>query len=116
VAAAILVKVLGVLGTQERALMMIEPPGEPRVGRILEIHDGIYIAVKETVPEQLGGPVRKPREFERCLGRELGFVKPAEERGGSGAVETMVVIQNSHPHGFLSIKVGKPSSFAQVRG
>ena len=41
-----LAEMLGVFGRQERALMMIEPPGEPRVGGVLEIDNGVLVAVE----------------------------------------------------------------------
>src|SRR6266850_691882 len=39
-------KVLFVLRREERALMMIKPPGQPRRRAVLEIDDGVIVAVK----------------------------------------------------------------------
>ena len=54
---------LGVFGAQERALMMVEPPGEPRVGGVLEVDDGILVAIEKMVVENLRRGVRHTREF-----------------------------------------------------
>src|SRR5882762_8185939 len=46
VRAAMLAKVARVLRRQERALVMIKPPGQLRRIGILEIHDDVLIAIK----------------------------------------------------------------------
>ena len=67
-----LMEVLGVFRTQERALVVIEPPGQPRVGRILEIDDRVDVAVEEAVFKQLGSFVGQSGEFKlRVLGAYL---------------------------------------------
>src|SRR5581483_7919898 len=92
---------------QERALMVIEPPCQARVGRIFEIDDGIYIAVEEAVFKKLRRLVCQAGEFKLGARGVLSFIKAAEESRRSGAVETVVVVENPHPHEFKSLKRGK---------
>ena len=47
----------GVFRGQEGALMMIEPPGQLRVAGVLEVDDGVLVAVEQAVFEDLRGPV-----------------------------------------------------------
>ena len=67
-AAAILAEVFRVGGCKERALVMVKPPGHPRRTGILEIDDGVLVAVKQPVLEWLPRPVRHPREVELRAG------------------------------------------------
>src|SRR5258708_25372396 len=48
VAAGIAAKMLAILGRQEGALVVIEPPGEMRVSRVFEIDDGVDVAVEHS--------------------------------------------------------------------
>ena len=102
-AAAILAEVLGVLGAQERALVMIEPPGQIRVRRIFEIHDGVDVAVEEAVLEKLGGFMRQAGEFKLRVRSILALIETAEESRRRRPVETVIVIQDSHQHGQISV-------------
>ena len=49
----ILAKMLGIFGRQKSALMMIEPPGQTRIARVLEVDDGILVAIKKLRFEKL---------------------------------------------------------------
>jgi large-conductance mechanosensitive channel len=109
-------KVLGVLRAQERALMMVEPPGEPRVGRILEIDDGIHIAIEKPILKELGRFVSQAGEFKIGAWSVFIAVKTAKVSRRGSTVETVVVIENSHPHEFMSLKRGKLSSLPYLRG
>jgi hypothetical protein len=91
-AAGVALEMLGVLGRQESALMMVEPPGQPRVGGVLEIHDGIDVAVEISGLEKLVGFVGQAGESEFGRGIKFGFDKAAEKRRRGRAVETMIVI------------------------
>ena len=72
-AARVVPEVLGVLGAQESALVMIEPPCQIRMGRILEIDDNIDVAVEKSVFEELVGAMRQPRIHEFCVRIELAL-------------------------------------------
>src|SRR5579872_3875600 len=95
---------------------MIEPPVQSRVGRILEVDDCIYVAVKHAIVKKLRGLVCHAGELKICTRREFGLVEPAEKSRRRRSVETVVVIENSHQHGFSRIKLGKPSSLPQTGG
>jgi dCMP deaminase len=103
--------VLGVFRREEGALMVIEPPGQPRIARILEIHDGILIAIEQAVLEQLGRLVRHPRIAELRIRVNCARDKAAEVGGGGCAVETVVVVQHAFQHG--RIETGKPLSLPE---
>ena len=72
--------------------MMVEPPGQLRVAGILEIDDGVLIAIEQAVFEDLRGPVGHACIFEVRVGVKRAPDEAAEERGRGGAVETVVVI------------------------
>jgi hypothetical protein len=90
---------LGVLGAEKGALMMIEPPGQARIRRVLEIHDGVDVAVEHPVFEDLICLVSQAREEEFRIRVESLLEKAAEVGRRSSAIEAVVVIQDSHPHG-----------------
>ncbi len=91
-------EVLGVLRRQKRALVMVEPPGEPRIARVLEIDNGVLVAIEQAGVEQLGRLVRHSRVSELRIRVNRARDKAAEEGGRGGAVETMIVIQHAFQH------------------
>src|SRR5579862_7514090 len=56
----VLAEMLRILGFQKSALMMVEPPGQQRRGRILEIDNHIFVAIKYSALEWMRGFVRHP--------------------------------------------------------
>ena len=76
---------------QERALMMVEPPGHFWRIRILEIDDHVLVAIEEPVFPWLHRPMGHAREVEIRVGVEAFPVKTIKERGGSGAIKAAVV-------------------------
>ena len=91
VAAAILAEILRVGGSQERALVMVKPPGHARRTRIFEIDDGIFIAVKQAVLERLPRLVSHPREMKLRVGLDALAKKTIEDRRRRRAIEASVV-------------------------
>jgi hypothetical protein len=91
----------GVLGRQESALVVVEPPGQVRVRRVFEIDNCVYVAVEKAVLKELGSFVSQAGKFEAWITIERSFVKAAKERGRGGPVETMIVVENSDPHEFI---------------
>ncbi len=114
VAAVVVAEVLGVFRAQERALVMVEPPGQPRIGRILEIDDRIHIAIEKPVFKKLGSFVSQAGEFKVGARSVLSLVKAAKISRRGRTVETVIVIENSHPHEFMSAKRGKLSSLTHL--
>ncbi len=88
----------GIFRGKKGALMVVEPPGELRIARVLEIDDGVLVAVEKAVFENLRGPVSHARISEIRPGIECAPNEAAEERCGGGAVETVVVIEDSYEH------------------
>ena len=91
VAAMVLAEVLRIGGSQERALVMIKPPGHERRTRIFKIDDGILIAVKQAVLERLARAVCHAREMELRMGLDALSKKAIENRRRCSAIETSVV-------------------------
>src|SRR3974377_82355 len=84
-------EILGVGWSQERALVMIKPPGHFwRVG-ILEIDDDILIAVEKRILPGVFCFVGHPAEAEFSFGVEMFPVETVEKRRRSGAIEAAIV-------------------------
>ena len=94
----VVAEMFAVLGRQKGALVMIEPPGEARVGGIFKVDNGVDVAVEHARLKQLRSFVRQAGEEKLGAGIELFFHETAEEGRGGRAVETMIVIENSYPH------------------
>src|ERR1051325_8136825 len=105
-----------VLGSEERALMVIEPPRQTRIAGVFEIHDGILVAIKQTVLKELGGLMGHAGVVEFGIGMERAADKAAEKCRRRGAVETMIVIENSNVHPELTgVSGGKPIIVPECR-
>ena len=89
-------EMLGVGRSKERALMMIEPPGDARRTRVFEIHNHIFVSVEETVCPGLFGAMSHAGEVEFGSRVEAFTVEAVEESGGSHAVKAMVVEAQSY--------------------
>jgi hypothetical protein len=90
-AAAIPAKVFRIGGRQERALVMVKPPGHARRTRIFEIDNGVFIAVKQPFLEELPRPVGHPREVKFRTGLDALSKKTIEDRRRCRAIEASVV-------------------------
>jgi hypothetical protein len=84
-------KMFGVGGRQERALVVVEPPRHLRGIRILEVHDYIFIAVKQARFPRLRGVVRHPQETKLGILIKLFPEKAVKESGGSRAIKAAIV-------------------------
>ena len=88
----------GVLRREERALMVVEPPGHLGAGAILEIDNGVLVAVEQAFVEQLRRFVGQAA-INKFGVRIEGFLhETAEVGGGCRPVEAVVVIEDSNPH------------------
>src|SRR5262249_23728498 len=79
--ALVLLKMCGVFRRQERALMMIEPPGDLRRAGVLEIHDSVLVAIELLFIEQSAGTVQQPGKYELRLATHALPVKTGEQSG-----------------------------------
>src|SRR5260370_29036192 len=89
---------LRVFRGEECALVMVEPPGDLGIGRVLEIDDGVLVASEQAVVEKLRGFVGEARVHELRIRVEGPFKEAAEKGCRRRAVETVVVIEDSYPH------------------
>ncbi len=81
---------------QERALVMIEPPGNFwRVG-ILKIDDHVFVAVKQAVFPRLNCAMRHSGEMEFRVSVESFTIEAIENCGGSGAIKAAVMKAQSY--------------------
>jgi len=92
--ALVLFKVGGIGRREKRAFVMIEPPGKLRRTGILEIDDGVFVAIELDVLEQRPGAMQQPGEGEFGVGANALAVKAGKQCGRGCAVETFVVIKN----------------------
>ena len=68
--ALVLLEVLGVRGREKCALVMIEPPGDLGRTGVLEIDDGVLVAVELLLVEKRAGAMDQSGEFEFRIARE----------------------------------------------
>src|SRR5206468_10690189 len=94
-AARVAAEVFGVSRSEERALVMIEPPRQAVGAGILEVDDGVLIAVENIRLEKLAGPVHQAAVTELRLGVDRGPIKTGEESRGAGAVKALVMETHS---------------------
>src|SRR5205814_6438300 len=81
----------------EGALVVIEPPGQSRIGREAEIDDGVLLAREGALVEERTCPVSHPSQrhpIEGEAGLHLFPVEPQEGGGGGDSVEAMIVVAN----------------------
>ena len=74
-------EVLGIGLTEKGALVMVKPPSQAIARRIFEINDGVLIADKQTIFEQLPGSVRQAAIVEPRLGVYRSLVETGEKGG-----------------------------------
>jgi hypothetical protein len=78
--------------------MMVEPPGNARRGRILEIHNGIFVAGEILIIEEGTRTVHQPLVFEVDVLANALAIKARKKCRRAGPVETLVVIKDFDPH------------------
>jgi len=79
--ALILLEVLGVSRGEKRALVMVEPPGDVGRTAVLEVDDGILVAIELLLIEQRAGAVDQPGEFEFDVAADALAVEALEQGG-----------------------------------
>ena len=92
--ALVALKMRGVCRRKKRALMMIEPPGDLRRTRILEIDDGIFVAVEMGFVEERSGAMQQAGELKIHIAADALAVEAGEERRRRRSIETLVVVEN----------------------
>src|ERR1700733_4972595 len=83
-------KVFGILRSKEGTLMMIEPPSKQGRAGILEIHNGVFVAVENTVFERVRGFVRHSGIHKLSVRMDELSVKAGKDRRRCRSVETFI--------------------------
>jgi hypothetical protein len=91
-----LLKVLGVSGREEGALVMIEPPGDLGRTGVLEIDDSILVAVELLLVEKRARTMDQAGEDEFGVLANALAIKTREQRGGGSSVKAFVVIEDPY--------------------
>ena len=88
-----------VFPAEECALMMVEPPCQPRIARVFEVDYGVLVAVKLHVQEQLSGPMREAFINECAVFVDAVEIEITKDGGGSQSIEAIIMKINLHyPH------------------
>jgi hypothetical protein len=75
---------------------MIEPPGEAGVVGVLEIHDGVFVAIEQLRSKGLRCPVGHACIAELRIRVNRSRDETAEEGSRRRPVETVVVVKHSY--------------------
>ena len=97
-AAGIGAKVRFIFRTEERALVVIEPPGEALIARVFEVDDCILRTVKLDVEKKLTCAMRQ--SFVQKLGARADplAVEMAEYGRGRQTIKAVIVVIDLHSH------------------
>ena len=98
--ALILLEVGGIGGRKKRAFVVIEPPGDFGRTGILEIDDGILVAVELLLVEKSARAMQQAGVDEVHIAADSFPVEAGEQGGRGRPVKTFVVIK--HPHSQIS--------------
>src|SRR5215469_2673209 len=88
--ALVLLKMRRILRRQESALVVIEPPGDFGRTGVLEIDDGVFVAVKLPLVKESAGAMQQSGELEIDVIADSLPVKTRKQRRRRGAVKTLV--------------------------
>src|SRR5436305_13878574 len=113
-AAHIPAKMRFILRVQERALVMIEPPGKTMITGVFEIHDCILIPVELHVDEKLSSAVSESFVYEFRTLPDRRTIEVAEHGRGSKSVKAVIVVINLRSHVDRTIEVLKQAASEQI--
>jgi hypothetical protein len=91
-------EVLLVPAREEGRLVMVEPPREALGRAVLEIDDGVLVAVEHLFVEEFAGAVREGRVLDPGRGRDARAVEAREDGGRRHAVEAVAVVEEAKSH------------------
>ena len=80
--------------TQERALMVIKPPSDPRIATVFEINDHILVAIEQARIEHLSCVVGYSGIPELRVGVNRPLNEAAEEGCRRRSVKAMAVVKD----------------------
>ena len=90
--------------SEEGALVMVEPPGEARGGRVFEVHDGVFVGAEDRFGNGAVRGVGEAAILVGSRGAEDVGVELGEDGGGTGSVEALIVVENSEGHGSFLVR------------
>ena len=93
--ALIALEVDGVRGRKKRAQVMVKPPSDFGRTGVLEIDDGVFVAVEMRFIKQSSRAMQQAGEDEGGVLANALAIETGEESGGTSAVETLVVVEDS---------------------
>ena len=104
-------------GVRNAREMMVEPPGDLRRGRILEVDNRVLVAGKLALIKQRASPMHQPVIIVGGVLRDALAMEPRKQRCGTGPVETLVVVEHfdPQPHQLLSVHSGKAGRVRIIR-
>jgi hypothetical protein len=68
-----------ILFAQKSALMMIKPPGQPRVGGIFKINDGVLVSVKLHIKKEFAGAMSQSLVDELAIIADCSRIEAAKD-------------------------------------
>ena len=77
---------------------MIEPPGQSFRGRILEINDRVFVAIKHSQVKQIARAMQQSGVVDVSFGVNAFFVKTRKGSGGGDAIEAVTMIEQTKSH------------------
>jgi len=78
--------------------VMVEPPGDFGRTGVLEIDDGVFVAIEMGFIEERSRAMQQAGEDEGGVFANALAIKTGEECGGGSTIETLVVVENSDFH------------------
>ena len=87
-------KMLVILRGEKGREMVVEPPGNARRGRVLEVDNRVFIARKLTLVEECTGAMDEAVIVIPCVAVDALAMKARKEGRGAGSVEALVVIED----------------------
>ena len=83
---------------EEGGLVVVEPPGQSLGGAVLEVNDGVLVAVEHRVVEERAGRVQQRRVCNVGVPANAREVEAREDCGGGHAVEAVAVVEQAKSH------------------
>src|SRR5579859_5307725 len=81
----------GILWREERTQVVVEPPGDLVRAGVLEVDDGVLVAVELALVKQRTGAMDEAAELEGDVFADAVAIEAREDGGRARAVETLIV-------------------------
>src|SRR5690348_2059200 len=77
---------------------MVEPPGQLRRRRVLEVHNGVFVAIENRPFERLRRAVNHSAITEFRIFADAFAIETRKDSGGSSTVEALIMEANADFH------------------